>query len=221
MRKHSVVRDEILLSAARLFAERGYRAITMDDIAATLEYTKSVIYYYFKSKNEILWQIYGRTFEKYSSDIEAIRDRNERPEYTLPTMIRAHALLVMNNPEWAAIYNKEASELTPPQRQQLSRLKRNYDSIFWSVYQRGVASGVFRDLPVHIVIGGMLGMCNWLYSWYSSKGPFSATEIADHFATLLWKGYRTDDNLPASPPAAGVSPPLYVNALTPSDAETN
>jgi AcrR family transcriptional regulator len=192
LRKHTVVRDEILLSAARLFAERGYRAITMDDVAATLEYTKSVIYYYFKSKNEILWQIYCRTFEKYSGDIEAIRDRNEPPDVALPAMIRQHALNVMNRPEWSAIYNKEASELTSSQQQQLSRMKRNYDAVFWSVYQRGVDSGVFRDIPVHIAVGGMLGMCNWLYSWYNAKGPLTADEIADYFVTLLWQGYRAD-----------------------------
>jgi TetR/AcrR family transcriptional regulator, cholesterol catabolism regulator len=189
-RKHSVVRDEILLSATRLFAERGYRAISMDDIAATLEYTKSVIYYYFKSKNEILWQIICRTLEKYTSDIETIRARKEDPDTMLLAMLRQHALLVMNNSEWSAIFNRELSELTPQQQQQLSRMKRGYDAIFWSVYQDGVTAGAFRDLPVHIVIGGMLGMCNWLYTWYSPKGPMSAEEIADHFVELMRDGCR-------------------------------
>jgi TetR/AcrR family transcriptional regulator, cholesterol catabolism regulator len=189
-RKHSVVRDEILLSATLLFAERGYRAISMDDIAATLEYTKSVIYYYFKSKNEILWQIICRTLDKYTSDIEAIRARKEDPDTMLLAMLRQHALLVMNNSEWSAIFNKELSELTPQQQQQLSRLKRGYDAMFWSVYQDGVAAGAFRDLPVHIVIGGMLGMCNWLYTWYNPKGPMSAEEIADHFIELMRDGCR-------------------------------
>jgi AcrR family transcriptional regulator len=189
-RKHSVVQEQILLSATRLFAERGYRAISMDDIAATLEYTKSVIYYYFKSKNEILWQIICRTLEKYTSDIEAIVSRKEDPETTLRAMVRQHALLVMKHSEWSAIFNKEFSELLPQQRLQLSRMKRNYDGVFWMVYQRGVAAGTFRDLPVHIVIGGMLGMCNWLYTWYSPKGPMSAEEIADHFVELASDGCR-------------------------------
>jgi AcrR family transcriptional regulator len=189
-RKHSVVREEILVSASKLFAERGYRAVTMDDIAATLEYTKSVIYYYFKSKQEILWQIFCRTFERYSSEIEAIRDRQEQAEVALPAMIRKHALLVMANPEWTTIYNREASELTIARRQELSRLKRLYDTMFWSEFQRGVGEGKFRDLPAHIVIGGMLGMCNWLYCWYNPRGSLSAEEIADSFVALLWRGYK-------------------------------
>lgn len=53
-RKQAYVQDEILASAAKLFAERGYRAVTIDDIGSSLDYTKSVVYYYFESKNEIL-----------------------------------------------------------------------------------------------------------------------------------------------------------------------
>ena len=198
-RKHSIVRDEVLLSATRLFAERGYRAISMDDIAASLEYTKSVVYYYFKSKNQILWQIICRTLEKYTSDIEAIISRNDDPETTLLAMLQHHAMLVMEHSEWSAIFNKEMSELTPSQQQQLSRLKRSYDGMFWSTYQKGVAAGAFRDLPAHIVIGGLLGMCNWLYTWYKPTGPMSAEEIASSFVELMRSGCRVDATESSSP----------------------
>jgi AcrR family transcriptional regulator len=192
-RKHSVVRDEILIAAARLFAERGFRAVTMDDIARSLEYVKSVIYYYFKSKNEILWQIYCRSFEKFSGDIEAIRDEKMSSEAGLAKMIRAHALNVMKNRDGTAIYISEESELNPQQRQQLSRMKRSYDAVFESVYQRGVAEGVFRDVPPHVAVGGILGMCNSLHVWYNEKGSLSAEQIADYFVILLSIGYKVDN----------------------------
>ena len=191
-RKRTMVSDEILMSASHLIAERGYRAITMDNIAASLSYTKSVVYYYFNNKNELLWEIFKRTFDTYSSQITAILDRKEPPEIALRVMLRQHAMLVMENADWTAIYNKELAELTQSQRQQLSRLKRDYDEMFWSVYRKGVESGVFHDLPVHIVIGGMLGMCNWLYSWYNPKGPMPSREIAEQFDALLWQGYKAE-----------------------------
>jgi TetR/AcrR family transcriptional regulator, cholesterol catabolism regulator len=189
-RKHSIVRDEILNSAARLFAERGYRAVSMDDVAGSLHYTKSVIYYYFKNKNEILWQIFSRSFEKFSGDIEAVRSSSEPSDVVLGKMIRAHALNVMKNREWTAIYNNEESELTSAQRQQLNRMNRNYDAMLEAVYVRGVAESIFRDIPAHVVIGGILGMCNWLYVWYNEQGTLTAEQIADHFGTLLAVGYR-------------------------------
>lgn len=59
-RKQAYVQDEIIAAAARLFAERGIRAVTIDDIASSLGYTKSVVYYYFKNKNQVLWEIFNR-----------------------------------------------------------------------------------------------------------------------------------------------------------------
>src|SRR6266478_846388 len=89
-RKQAFVREEILTSATHLFAERGYRAVTIDDIAANLGYTKSVVYYYFKSKNAILWQLFQRTFETFFKSAEAIPKENLADDVALPKMLHLH-----------------------------------------------------------------------------------------------------------------------------------
>jgi len=189
-RKQAFVREEILASATALFAERGYRAVTIDDVAANLGYTKSVVYYYFKSKNEILWQIISRIFDSFLQKILVIRDLQLTPEVAFPKMVRQHALNVMGNPQWTSIFNKEESELDPNQRRQVRRMKRDYDALFETVYEEGVAKGAFRRIPAHVVVGGALGMCNWLYVWYDPKGTLSAEEIADHYAAIMINGCR-------------------------------
>lgn len=189
-RKQEFVREEILASAAKLFAERGYRAVTIDDIAANLGYTKSVVYYYFKSKNEILWQIFSRIYESYFRAIETTRSQNLPPDLALAKMVRQHALSVMENRDWTAIYFREESELDAQQRRQIGRMKREYDAIFEAVFEAGVSQGIFRKMPPHIAVSGVLGMCNWLYVWYNEKGALSAEEIAELYATLLADGYR-------------------------------
>lgn len=189
-RKQAFVREEILNSATQLFADRGYRAVTIDDVAANLGYTKSVVYYYFKSKNEILWQIITRIFDGYLQKIVAETEKGLPPVEALSRMVRQHALNVMENPEWTSIFNREESELDPTQRRQIRKMKREYDAVFESVYEAGVAQGVFRGIPPHVAIGGAMGMCNWLYVWYDPEGPLSAEEIADHFATMLSGGWN-------------------------------
>jgi len=187
-RKQAFVREEILSSATGLFSERGYRAVTIDDIAANLGYTKSVVYYYFKSKNEILWQIISRIFDGYLQKILTIKELNLPPEQALAKMVKQHALSVMENPQWTSIFNKEEPELDPNQRRQVRRMKRDYDAVFESVYEEGVAKGLFRNIPPHVVVGGAIGMCNWLYVWYDPSGALSAEEIADHYASILSSG---------------------------------
>jgi AcrR family transcriptional regulator len=189
-RKQAFVREEILASATSLFAERGYRAVTIDDVAAKLGYTKSVVYYYFKSKNDLLWQIITRIFQGFLDKIIAAKEQKLPPDQVLSRMVRQHALNVMENRDWTSIFNREEAELEPAQRRQVRRMKRDYDAVFEGVYQNGVARGLFRDIPPHVAIGGALGMCNWLYVWYDEKGPLTAEEIADHFATILSNGWR-------------------------------
>jgi AcrR family transcriptional regulator len=184
------VREEILASATSLFAERGYRAITLEDVAANLGYTKSVIYYYFKSKNEILWQIITRIFDGFLQTINAIKEEALPPDRMLARMIRQHALNVTKNREWTSIFNREESELAVGQRRQIRRMKREYDAIFEGVYNAGVEQGIFRKLPAHVVVAGALGMCNWLYVWYDEEGALTAAEIADSYATILSDGWR-------------------------------
>jgi AcrR family transcriptional regulator len=187
-RKQAFVREEILASATNLFAERGYRAVTIDDVAANLGYTKSVVYYYFKSKNEILWQIISQIFDGFLQKILTIKEQNYPPEEALAKMVRQHALSVMENPQWTSIFNKEEPELDPTQRRQVRRMKRDYDALFESVYDAGVAKRIFRNIPSHVVVGGALGMCNWLYVWYDPNGSLSSEEIADHYASILTQG---------------------------------
>lgn len=190
-RKQAFVREEILASATHLFAERGYRAVTIDDIAANLGYTKSVVYYYFKSKNEILWQIVTRIFDGFLQKIVAQKEKGLPPDQTLALMVRQHALNVMENPEWTSIFNREEPELEPAQRRQVRKMKREYDMVLEQVYEAGVAAGLFRDIPPHVAVGGAMGMCNWLYVWFDEKGPLSAEQIADHFASILSGGWNT------------------------------
>lgn len=188
-KKQAYVQDEIVAAAAKLFAERGYRAVTIDDIGSSLDYTKSVVYYYFDSKNEILWQIFQRIYDSYFEGIQEIRARNLPPAEAMAMIIRKHALNVMERREWTAIYFREESELTEQQRREMAKKKRQYDAIIEEVYEAGMEAGVFRRVPKHIAVSGLLGMCNWLYVWYKEQGAYSAEEIAEHCVSLLANGY--------------------------------
>lgn len=66
-KKQALVQDEIISTTVKLFSDRGFRAVTIDDIASSLGFTKSVIYYYFKSKHQILWEIFTRIWDSYLS----------------------------------------------------------------------------------------------------------------------------------------------------------
>jgi len=191
-KKQAYVQDEIIASAVELFAERGFRAVTIDDIASNLGYTKSVVYYYFKSKNEILWQIFNRIYEGYFEMISSIVAQELPPELALRELVKGHALMVMERRNWTAIYNREESELDEKQLKLHVQRRREYDAIIKGVYKDGVDKGVFRDIPPNIAVTGFLGMCNSLYRWYREDGAVPAAEIADYYVEILAGGYMSN-----------------------------
>ena len=188
-KKQAYVQDEILSSAATLFAEKGFRAITITDVAARLGYTKSVVYYYFKNKNEILWQIFNRMYEKYQATIDDVLSQDLPADEALHRILHSHALHVMKQKDWTAIYFRDESELEPEQRLLSRKRKREYDAKIELVYQRGINEKKFKDVPPHIAISGFMGMCNWLHTWFNEEGTHTPEQIADYYCDLMSGGY--------------------------------
>ena len=189
LKKQAYVQDEILSTAAILFADKGFRAITINDIAAGLGYTKSVVYYYFKNKNEILWQIFNRMYESYQQAIDEVIGKSLSPTETLHEILYQHALQVMKRKHWTAIYFRDESELEPEQQNLMRKRKREYDASIEKVYQEGVKEGVFVDIPSHIAVSGFLGMCNWSHTWFNDNGSHTAEQIAGYYCSIMSKGY--------------------------------
>jgi AcrR family transcriptional regulator len=57
-------REQLLLVARKVFAERGFTATTMEDIAKEAGFTKPILYQFFKSKSELYNEIIKRTSEQ-------------------------------------------------------------------------------------------------------------------------------------------------------------
>jgi hypothetical protein len=72
----------------------------------------------------------------------------------------------------------------------MRKRKREYDKMIESVYERGVAEGIFKSVPTHIAVSGFMGMCNWLHTWFDEKGKLAAEDIAATYVELMAGGYQ-------------------------------
>lgn len=187
-KKQAYVQEEITAAAAELFASSGYRAVTIDEIAAKLGYTKSVVYYYFQNKNEVLWTIFEQINTAWAHDMDDILASAAPPREMLWAMVRKHALNVLERTAWTAIYFREQGSLTEEQMKIVEQRKSVYNDRFREVYKRGVQQGEFKDIPLPLIVGGIIGMCNWTHDWFKKDGPLKAEEIATHFADIVVNG---------------------------------
>ena len=189
-KKQAYVQDEILATAAKLFSDGGIRGVTMDDIASSLGYTKSVVYYYFKNKNQVLWEIFTKIHDAWWADMESLVKTDNPPDKVLASMIRKHALNVLDRAAWSAIYFRDQGELTDAQQKVITKRKKEYDQLFRQVYQRGVEEGIFQDIPTTLVVNSIIGICNSTHAWYKPGGPLTPDSIADYYANLVLEGCR-------------------------------
>ncbi|MGO4567991.1 TetR/AcrR family transcriptional regulator [Rhizobium sp. 2YAF20] len=187
--KQAYVQEEILIVAAKLFAERGFRAVTIDDIATSLGYTKSVIYYYFKNKNEVLWTLFNRIHDASFQDLSEIVASGLPTDKLMSAMIRKHTLNVMERTAWTAIYFRDEAELSDTQQKMVIGRKKKYEDMFRMVYEAGVSEGLFKNVSAHLAISGMIGMTNWIHVWYKPNGKMTTEQIADHYVSVLADGY--------------------------------
>jgi AcrR family transcriptional regulator len=182
------VRDQILRTAADLFRERGYRATTLDHIAARLGMSKASLYTHFRAKEAILATISRETIETFTRELGLVLDSDLSPEDKLRRIVRGHVRFVIANRSFLTVFFSEEASLPPRFARGLAARKDRYDKGVESVITDGIRRGVFRDVPPRLVVFGLLGMLNWLYKWYNPRGPWGAEEISSAFLALVEGG---------------------------------
>jgi len=187
---------EILRVAATCFGEMGYRATTLDTIAAKAGLSKVTLYRYVRSKDELLSLVFERTIDSFRVGLAEIIEQRLPADEKLRRIVRYQVSLMASHLPFLKVFFAEEAGLPPAMAQRAARARREYDGAIERAYRDGVDEGLFRDLPPTLVVFGILGMCNWLHEWYKPEGRNSPTEIADVFLDILERGYLKAAGIP-------------------------
>jgi TetR/AcrR family transcriptional regulator len=128
-------RDDILDAAEKVFFTRGIENSTMDDVAEEAELSKGTLYLYFKSKEEIHWEISQRHMDKIQNDMEKACDKSKNAVENLLAI--AEVFIDHFNKEHAV-----AHSILFFQSSDLSKLNLNQDQI---------CKAFLEDSPIHLV----------------------------------------------------------------------
>lgn len=186
--RRQAARDQILRTAADLFRERGYRASTLDDIAARLGMSKVTLYTHFRAKEEMLAAISRKTIEGFTRELGLVLRSSLPPDEKLRRVVRQHVSFVIANRSFLTVFFSEEANLPARFARQLAARKDRYDKDVESIVLDGIRQGIFRDLPPRLVVFGLLGMLNWLHKWYNPAGRWGAEEVSAAFLTLIEGG---------------------------------
>lgn len=179
----------IVEAAATLFANNGFGATSLDDIATAMGVTKGALYYHIKNKEEILRLIFLTVLMVSEEPLRQIVESDAPPAEKLQRAVQHHTAVAANRSPAMTVFYREQNHLTGPFAREIILRKKNYERYFEQIIEEGVASGVFKsDTNSKIATFGLLGMCNWLSQWYKPDGELNHRQIADIFANLLENG---------------------------------
>lgn len=146
-------RDAILAITAEIFAQQGYGATSMRDIADAAGMLPGSLYHYFESKDAMVDEIIATFVEGISGTYARIADEIEDPLAALEELIRAaFGILVAQRHAFTVAHNESQYLLQFKRFAHLRAGFRAIDAAWISVLERGIASGVFKpDMDVQFV----------------------------------------------------------------------
>lgn len=186
-RKIAKKKEEILRSAAAIFAEKGYHGTTMEEVAAKLLMTKGSMYYYFKNKDDLLFHCHQMIMEKSIGKMEEILNSPLTITEKLKNAVKAHVQLATSEKSMLMVMDKPNQHFTDEYLQEILASRTKYAQYFDRILLEGMRLKEFQSIDVKMVRMIILGALNWIQEWYSPEGTKSGEEIADVFAAYLLK----------------------------------
>lgn len=182
----------IVETAAELFAQRGFGATSLNDIADALGVTKVALYYHVKNKEEILRLVYLTVLNIAEEPLRRIVESNLTPREKLQQAIEHHIAITANASPAVTVFYREQAHLTGPFAREIALREKDYERYFEQIIQEGIATQAFKpDFDSKIVTFGLLGMCHWLSHWYQPSGRYTPQQIATMFIALIENGLLT------------------------------
>lgn len=185
-------RSDIVKAAVRVFAERGYFAARMREVAEGAGVADGTVYLYFKGKEDLLASILEEHAEAFLSrarrDAEAVDD----PQARLRCVVERHLASLENDRALALVFQIELRHT----RRFLRRVARGKVSEYLLLLQEivadGAARGVFRrDIPADVVARAIFGAVDELVTaWVLSARPTPLASKAEPLLSLLLEGLR-------------------------------
>jgi TetR/AcrR family transcriptional regulator, cholesterol catabolism regulator len=184
-------RSEILSVAASLFWKKGYESTTLNDIAASCNFQAANLYNYFRSKEQILYEVFKKGISDVINTIELAASLDDTPTEKLRVAIQGHLQGAhLSGEVGGRLLDANMKSLSRPHCKKVIAMRDKYDKILDSILEEGIRTGEFVRLDVTIVRNMIISMCVRTWVWYSPKGKLSLTEIGNTIFCLLIDGIK-------------------------------
>lgn len=189
-RKSELRREAILASAIDLFDRKGYANTSLDDVAHAVGIKREALYYYFRSRAEILLAIIGPQTTGLVDGLREILAGEAPPAEKLRAAICNHLRRFDRHCLEMTISLRDGiMGSTPEVRASMQKVWKEYEQMWTQLVGDGQADGSFVKVgSPKMVAFAILGMCNWLSRWYSPRKDTTIEELIDIYHGMITQG---------------------------------
>ncbi|MFC1406875.1 MULTISPECIES: TetR/AcrR family transcriptional regulator [Streptacidiphilus] len=185
-------RDELLATAAQVFARQGYDATTVREIADAAGILAGSLYYHFDSKESMLDEILSGFLNELWTGYDAVLAAGLGPRETLEALVVESFREIDRHRDAVAIYQRERHLAGQPRFGYLTDSMNRFEAAWQGTLERGVAEGAFRaDLDLRLAYRFVRDTVWVAASWYRPGGRHDAGEIARQYLSMLLDGIST------------------------------
>jgi TetR/AcrR family transcriptional regulator, cholesterol catabolism regulator len=178
---------EILAHATEVFCKKGYEGASMRDLSRQSGMSLAGLYYYFESKERLLYLIQKHTFttivQRLKARLEGVSDAEER----VRIFILNHLEYFLANQAAMKVLSHEAEVLKNGFASEVAAIKREYYRI---------CVGLLEDLKrerdlrfsTRIAVLSLFGMMNWIYTWHNPRVDADAASMAREMGDVFLRG---------------------------------
>ncbi|WP_223033679.1 TetR/AcrR family transcriptional regulator [Hanstruepera marina] len=185
--KQETRKEEIIKTAARLFKEKGYSAVTMRDLAKAMGIKAASLYNHINSKQEILKEIIISLAEEFTRGISIIKSSEKPCIEKLNEIVALHVSIASKNTYGMASLNNDWMHLEE-QLPYYLELRTNYENEFRNILKEGIKKNEIIDSDVEVLLFSILSTLRSLYLWIPKKEDLNSEELTSHLSSILING---------------------------------
>jgi TetR/AcrR family transcriptional regulator, cholesterol catabolism regulator len=189
-RGEAVRQAELLAIAADLFADRGYVATTVRDIADEAGILSGSLYHHFDSKESMIDEILSTFIDQTLASYESVIAEGKGPKETFEGLVRTSLESMVESRSAILIYQNEARFLAAqPRFSYLTAAHRKFEKIWTDVLKKGVKNGEFRDSIDPKLVYRLVRDTVWTAPrWYRPGGSLKPDKIIEQYMAVLVDG---------------------------------
>lgn len=187
--RYDARRREVVATAAKLFAERGYDSTSMSELTAATGLAAGGLYHYIEGKDDLLIAICDELLEPLLTQAREIVSAEAAPVEQLRELVEAWVAHVVTHRDHMLVFTQERQAIeSEPRWRRVRSQRKAFEKILDEVLARGEDDGSMTFADRRLSLLALLGMVNYTAQWVRPGGRLTPEEIAAGYCAIVLSG---------------------------------